>query len=552
MALLDQFRLGNLQRVRRISHAMGMLAALLPAAALAGEALTFVGFDEDSHSADAHEGMQEIFSGRCFHNGMPVTALKAMSAARAQSHTDLGYDPDSPEGTYYSTAKIPSPPERQSELALGESVFEREGAQLTNGNCFSCHAGIVNGQVVAGLGNNRRVPPNRSRRGGPGMIELLSLLNAAEKKAFAVTMASALALNLSLPETPSRGDNFGPFAVWSVGARLADPAKTGLLVSDEKTELTELIASTMVPTVDPMPWWLMKYKKRDYWYADGGIYDASHFSFNFTTSHSEVNDNHAAHVDSTAKALAFARETQSPLFPTELDAARVKQGADLFHGRVRPTQKRGFIACKTCHGTYTRKASQSDLSKPGSWDVSYKGSATLKNVKTDATYNAVLQKFKPIVDHINKLATYYEAQGTPELTPTVSVPSRKGYVAPPLVGVWASAPYFHNGSVPTIATVLNSKERPKIWSRNISDPHGYDLEHVGLQHEPMTRAQYDASATEAAEAHPRSKAMIDHQSIYDTGSYGHGNMGHTFGDRLTTEERAAVIEFLKSLSGPDM
>jgi len=24
-----------------------------------------------------------------------------------------------------------------------------------------------------------------------------------------------------------------------------------------------------------------------------------------------------------------------------------------------------------------------------------------------------------------------------------------GYVAPPLDGVWASAPYFHNGSVPT-------------------------------------------------------------------------------------------------------
>ena len=40
-----------------------------------------------------------------------------------------------------------------------------------------------------------------------------------------------------------------------------------------------------------------------------------------------------------------------------------------------------------------------------------------------------------------------------------------GYQAPPLYGVWATAPYFHNGSVPTIEEVLNSSERPQIWQR---------------------------------------------------------------------------------------
>jgi hypothetical protein len=29
-------------------------------------------------------------------------------------------------------------------------------------------------------------------------------------------------------------------------------------------------------------------------------------------------------------------------------------------------------------------------------------------------------------------------------------------------------------------------------------------------------------------------------------------MGHTFGDHLSPDERHAIIEFLKSLSGPDM
>ena len=38
-----------------------------------------------------------------------------------------------------------------------------------------------------------------------------------------------------------------------------------------------------------------------------------------------------------------------------------------------------------------------------------------------------------------------------------------GYMAPPLDGVWATAPYLHNGSVPTIEALLNSPSRPHYW-----------------------------------------------------------------------------------------
>src|SRR6185295_5791806 len=48
-----------------------------------------------------------------------------------------------------------------------------------------------------------------------------------------------------------------------------------------------------------------------------------------------------------------------------------------------------------------------------------------------------------------------------------------GYVAPPLDGIWASSPYFHNGSVPTLWHVLHSAERPVVWRRT---PEGYDQE----------------------------------------------------------------------------
>ncbi len=554
MAVFGQQGLGFGHRFRFTIGAFGSLLLVTSSASYAAQPVTFLGFDKSQMSEEAQAGMDEIFSGRMFASGMPIAVMKAMSSADSGSPEELGYDPNTPEGKYYSGSKLPAPEFRPEGLNLSDSLFEQDGVALANGNCFGCHAGMVNGQVVAGLGNNRMMPQykSKSKPSMAGMMKLMASLSDKEKKIVAERMKGMQGTILLTPDTASRGDHFGPFAVWSVSSRIADPAKTGLLISNEKTDLSELVATTQVPAVDPMPWWLMKYKKRGYWYSDSSPYSAKDFSMNFTTVHEDMNENHAAHVESTAKALAFARETQSPIYPRSLDADLVKKGADLFHGRVKPANRKGFVSCKTCHGTYTKKSSQPDLAKPGSWTVAYNHSDKFRNVKTDPTYNEVLQKFRPITEHMEKLLVYYQEQGTPELAPQASVPDKPGYVAPALVGVWASAPYFHNGSVPTITAVLNSKERPEIWSRNFSDPHAYDFDLVGLQHSAMTRSEFDESAVKAAEAHPKSKASIDHRSIYDTQSFGHANTGHTFGDNLSDEERSAVIEFLKSLSGPDM
>jgi mono/diheme cytochrome c family protein len=478
----------------------------------AAEPLTYYGFDKASHSATAQEGLEEIFSGRLFHNADPLPVASG-------SENKLGYDFNTAEGQFYALGRLPSPPNRKTGSAkgfgVGESVFVRDKAQMFNLNCFACHAGVVNGQVVAGLANNR--------------------INQSDPK-----------------KLQTRGDNFGPYVVWGTIAQLADPAKEGLVLAQEKTKLLTMLESLELPPVDAMPWWLMKYKKKDYWYADAKPDDAASFSINFTTAHQEMNARRAEHVKSVAKALAFARETQSPPFPKALNAERVRQGADLFHGRTSPKDSKDFMACATCHGSYSRKVSDSDMSLPGSWKVAYNTSDVLKNVDTDESYSVTLRKIKPIADHINKLKAYYTTKGTPELTPHFTVPTKSGYVAPPLVGVWASAPYFHNGSVPTLEAVLNSQLRPEIWSRDIRDPSAYDLEKVGMKHKTVSRSEFEKSAANAAGKAIISQAAIDHGALYDTKAFGHGKTGHTFGDRLTADERGAIIEFLKSLSGPDM
>ncbi len=511
------FRSERLQSNRlakgHVAWAVALLLALTTSVGRAAEPLTYFGFEKAAHSAAAREGLEDIFAGRLFHSAIPVPVAPGPG-------NKLGYDINTADGQFYALGRLPSPPNRKAGSAagfgVGESVFVRGKEQMFNMNCFGCHAGVVNGQVVAGLANNR--------------------VNQSDPKS-----------NL----LRTRGDNFGPYIVWGFIAQLENPATEGLVLAKAKTKLLNDLESLQLPPVDPMPWWLMKYKKKDYWYADADPRDAASFSINFTSAHDAMNARHAEHVKSVDKALAFARETESPPFPKALNAQRVQQGANLFHGSTPPKDRKGFTACATCHGKY-EKVRDADLSRPGSWKVNYDFSHVLKDVDTDDSYSQTLRKLKPIADHVNKLKAYYAAKGTPELTPQFSVPTKGGYVAPPLVGVWASAPYFHNGSVPTLEAVLNSQIRPEIWSRDISAPHAYDLERVGMKHKVVSRAEFRKSAENADGKPVLSKEAIDHGALYDTKAFGHGNMGHTFGDSLTADERGAIIEFLKSLSGPDM
>jgi len=107
-----------------------------------------------------------------------------------------------------------------------------------------------------------------------------------------------------------------------------------------------------------------------------------------------------------------------------------------------------------------------------------------------------------------------------------------GYVAPPLDGVWASAPYFHNGSVPTLWHVLNSDSRPQVWKRTED---GYDSDRVGLEFT-------------AYEKIPASDQLPSRRRRYfNTELPGKGNGGHRFPDRLNPEEKQAVLEYLKTL-----
>ncbi len=96
-----------------------------------------------------------------------------------------------------------------------------------------------------------------------------------------------------------------------------------------------------------------------------------------------------------------------------------------------------------------------------------------------------------------------------------------------LQGIWATAPYLHNGSVPTLADLLKpAAERPASFTVG----RAYDLDRLGL------------ATTQPAG--PRS-------TITTTGcearASGNSRCGHEFGTTLNPDEKAALLEYLKTL-----
>jgi mono/diheme cytochrome c family protein len=100
-----------------------------------------------------------------------------------------------------------------------------------------------------------------------------------------------------------------------------------------------------------------------------------------------------------------------------------------------------------------------------------------------------------------------------------------GYANHPLDGIWARAPYLHNGSVPTLRALLDPPEqRPPVFYR------GYDV--------------YDQAGVGFVSDVPAARGRSF--SRYDTRVPGNANGGHVYGTTLAAEDKRAVVEYMKT------
>jgi mono/diheme cytochrome c family protein len=344
-------------------------------------------------------------------------------------------------------------------------------------DCLLCHAGVVTGQTVIGAGN--------ASLDVQGLFEDLTKL---ERLPIKFPFDFSFGRGTIDPVTPSG---------FLMSLRDADLN----LQKEVPLDYTDNISS------DPPAWWLLKRKATRNW--TGGVRTPS-LRVDMVNLLSPLNS--AAHIkkhESTfADIHAFVMSLDAPKYPFPIDSAVAARGEVLFNEH-----------CARCHGTYGAGGKYPNKIVPLETIGTDRRLADALTAKNMAHFNQSWFGQEKAPD-----GTFYHVEMTP------------GYQAPPLDGIWATAPYFHNGSVPTLMHVLNSKTRPRFFTRSYgTGVNDYDAERVG----------WKITVLDAAPA--ADVPGFERRKIHDATQPGRSNAGHTFGDRFTDDERRAVIEYLKTL-----
>lgn len=374
-------------------------------------------------------------------------------------------------------------------------VKAENGEEVVVPNCLQCHAEFFNGQLIVGLGNSI------------GDFTKDQKLSGIQKMALAY-----------LKLKPKKYEASKDFI--TVGLEIGDEMFTDVVGANPADRLTALLVSHRDPVTfawneepsvelpkevipsDVPAWWLLK-KKNAMFYNGFGRGDFGKFLMgsSLLTTKDTI---HAREVDAhMPDVLSYLYTVQPPKYPLPINEQLAQQGKVIFENN-----------CSGCHGTYGSDGQYPNLLIPESI------------VGTDSLLNKSNYQYSDMIEWYNK-SWFSRGDYPAKLAPF------DGYIAPPLDGVWITAPYFHNGSVPTIEAVLYSKLRPKYWTRDFvtgtspGDSTKYDYENLGWQFQSLST--------------PGNKY------VYNTTLPGYGNYGHTFGDHLTDSERTAVIEYLKTL-----
>ncbi|MEM7105515.1 MAG: hypothetical protein AAF502_20425 [Bacteroidota bacterium] len=373
------------------------------------------------------------------------------------------------------------------------AVNHANGAKVVSANCMQCHAQKINGQYILGLGNSLADFTGDASSLVPAIDAAVTLFHgnpSQEWDAYTPFRQALLAVGPHL-QTEVRGVNTADM----LGAVLASHRDPVDLAWSDTPLIPVPPTSEMAPT-DVPAWWLLK-KKNAMFYAGVGRGDFAKFLMASSlltlsdTTEARAIDNRFADV------LAFIRSIEPPTYDGPVDVALAEEGKALFE-----------LNCSKCHGTYGAEETYPNLL------------VDLEVIGTDSFLTTTNFSSNRFVDWYN--SSWFATDG--EISGLLEVGN--GYIAPPLDGVWATAPYLHNGSVPTIEDLLNSSQRPVFWRRSF-DTSDYDHTKVGWNYSVET-GQTDILT-------------------YDTTLPGYSNSGHTFGDHLSQADRTAVIEYLKTL-----
>lgn len=424
-------------------------------------------------SGDAAAGYQYLLYGDFVSSGVPLKVFKRAAGSNSPDDLDRRGDADGIPFMY-------------------NVVTASNGVKVVAPTCLSCHAERLNGQIIVGLGNNtfdHTRDATASFQAADLAVQFMFGEKSPEWAAYQPYSRAGKAISPYI-----RMKTRGPNPADKIFATLAARRRAGDLAWLDSPQFD--VPLEAVPT-DVPAWWLVK-KKNALYYNGLGRGDFARLSTasGLLTMRDTAEANR---IDiKMPDILAWIRSIEAPKYPYPIDQNLAAEGKKIFEKR-----------CSRCHGTYGDSVSYPNLL------------VSLEKIGTDSLLSSAYQFFPEYHTWYNS-SWYAQGPHRAQLLPN------RGYVAPPLDGIWATAPYLHNASVPTLEDLLNSPQRPVFWKRIFENTEAnYDKEKIGWKYS-------------------REISQTDSET-YDTTLPGYGNGGHKFGDRLTVEERRAVIEYLKSL-----
>lgn len=339
-------------------------------------------------------------------------------------------------------------------------------------DCRMCHADVVAGRTLIGAGNS--------------LLDFQGLMDDLQ------TLAN-LATTVGFPQfvNPVAGQH----RTGAAGA--TDAMGLGFWLSTlYATPPTDL--HTDLGYQQPPPWWNLAFKDRIYCDASGSIEGnrtMMSMFLAFGLSFPELQS-----LDEPMEDLRHYLLTMTPpSWPYAApSAAAIERGRAVFTER-----------CASCHGTYSGETG------------SYPELLVARDaIATDPTRAAAVTDTETGWVNASWFGEKHPMQASGK------------YVAPSLLGAWATAPYLHNGSVPDLRSLLRSSERPTRWQRTGASEGDYDAMRVGWKY--TTPPAGDATT-------------IVGRRVYDTTRKGLGKGGHTYGDSLADAELADLLEYMKTL-----
>ncbi|AXQ31531.1 hypothetical protein D0B54_23840 [Solimonas sp. K1W22B-7] len=509
--------------------------------------------------------------------------------------------------------------------------------------CYACHVGQIGKGEVIGNSARRDGHPELYGGGPDGTFVSVNGSNtdtglalADIERANGTVGPNAFGANLDTPgymANRTRGSNAADQEIVNVliGRNLETlDFRNPLLRADV---LGKLIPSAPLTGGDQdMPTWWWTHNKTRYLWVGFGSAGSSRGNF-FPSSTNNENGHWSKAREGDYQDLdMWLNAVEAPKFVgPAVSTALAEQGAILFHNKDLwadgansdiPRPPVGNGSCASCHGAYSPRYGQQPGYLPDARLTGYSGATVPMNIiRTDGAQSNMFTALNgatavagPYGDGLLAKAwfSYPDAArdfvapesrpyyGTPfgdllsDLDPTSAPkdPEQKcklgtkgGYTAQPLHGVWASAPYLHNGSVPTVWDVLKPDDRPEIWLRqqaplSEAGPQGergfdtdlkraYDYDKLGWKYErmrcdalgrvPYLACSFDQAVPTALDfivfpfkvmadyfAAP-GKDAVNERAVYNTNGYSKSNSGHDFTKELTDPERRALIEYLKTL-----